>query len=303
MADYGYYPDKWKQFCGLARGGAAKASPELSRFAARYRAAGNFSRAEFFGMSRQACEGNSAVIKVMLCYSTFEALCRALALRLADQMIVTSPLGPYGKCPRQLRAEYAGASSTAFPLRAALTDPKLRARLDAFMAGTSDDLLPVAAGLRHLFVHGVWTPSGGEVVSKRATKALFDLAQLILLQCDTMFSTHVRSLMGEEPRSSVDITYQVRGLNVLINTDKDEWFTAVCNVLGCPEARQDPRFGVSARRAPDPNNRRKALRAGGRHFPALHRVIHARLESLSTADIKRAFKKMAKLGVPVDLFG
>ena len=155
MADDKYYPDEWKEFCALVKSGSVEASPALSRFAARYRAAGNYQRAEFMGMSGDVCDGYSAVIKVMLCYSALEVLCGALGLTLADQVVVTSPAGGYAKCPAQLRAEYGGASSTEFPLRAALTSRRLVNRLDAFIAGTSDDLLPVATALRHLFVHEI----------------------------------------------------------------------------------------------------------------------------------------------------
>ena len=214
MADDKYYPDEWKEFCALVKSGSVEASPALSRFAARYRAAGNYQRAEFMGMSGDVCDGYSAVIKVMLCYSALEVLCGALGLTLADQVVVTSPAGGYAKCPAQLRAEYGGASSTEFPLRAALTNRRLVNRLDAFIAGTSDDLLPVATALRHLFVHGAWTPSGGETVSKRATRALTDLAQILLWHCDTVFTTYVCSLKGTSDSARPDVNYKVKGLSI-----------------------------------------------------------------------------------------
>jgi hypothetical protein len=251
-------------------------------------------------MSGDVCEGYSAVVKVMLCYSAMEVLCGALGLALADQVVVPSPAGGYAKCPAQLRAEYQGASSSEFPLRAALTNPKLGKRLDAFMAGSSEDVLPVATALRHLFVHGVWTPSGGEVVSKRAAKALTDLAQLLLQHCDTVFAAHVSSLKGAQ-ESGPTCTYDIKGLNVLINTDDDDWFAGACDVLGLAEARHDTRFTAKDRRSPDPSAKEKSMRSGGVHFPALHIIIRRRLEALTVAEIKSVVKRLDKAGVPVDL--
>lgn len=262
MADSKYYPDEWKAFCALVNNGKALPSPSLSRFAARYRSAGNFQRAEFFGLSDDLSAGYSAIIKVMLCYSAFEILCEAIALNIREQQIVDAG------CAKALRAEYSDASSDAFPLKAALTNKTLLQRLDAFLNNASDDILPFATALRHLFAHGFWTPNGGEAVSRRARQTLDALSLALLWKSDQVFSGHVLALSGEAPAaSSVKCEYDVAGgKRILIVTDDDESFATVCRALECAELTTDPRFGRPGRDSPAWNRKRKTMDPGGLRF-------------------------------------
>ncbi len=188
MADAKYYPDEWKTFCELVKKGVTPGSPGLSRFAARYRSAGNFQRAEFFGLSDELCAGYSAIIKLMLCYSAFEILCGAIGHDVSQQRIVDA------RCAKALRAVYGRVAADTFPLATALTSKKLLSRLDACLQGKSEDVLPLAIALRHLFAHGFWTPTGGEAVSRRATEALEALSLALLWKCDQVFATHVQGV-------------------------------------------------------------------------------------------------------------
>ena len=121
MADDNYYPDEWKVFCGLVKDGTAPASSELSRFAARYRAAGNFQRAEFFGMSGDVCDGYSAVIKnrATLSAAVLSQLLRRdlgfQGLVVTDALVMEAITAHHGAAEAAVLAFEAGADLILMP--------------------------------------------------------------------------------------------------------------------------------------------------------------------------------------------
>lgn len=92
--------------------------------------------------------------------------------------------------------------------------------------------------------------------------------------------------------------YQAKGAKLIINTDLDEWFSAVCKVLKCGHLQKDPRFKEqNLRVAPDYDYDTGKLKSPmGENFPALQAEIQKLVAEL---DADTLCKKLDKAGVPV----
>jgi hypothetical protein len=147
----------------------------------------------FGGLSREVAAGYSEAIRLLLAYCAFESACSASGERAGDCPIVAdSRVAP--KMADLVRAEYGSVSEASFPLRGALHGKKLVKRLDEFFQGQHSDLQPIAAALRHLFAHGVWTPSGGRAMSKRARRTLALLSEACLFSADGLLAAYLAKI-------------------------------------------------------------------------------------------------------------
>ena len=98
-----------------------------------------------------------------------------------------------------------------FPLSELLNAP-LRERLHRFLTGDdeqhwpdSQDVLTVARAIRHLSAHGVFTPSGGGVVTAASARVSQDLADAVLLHAEQKFLSLLRRHgAGDEEQDDVE---------------------------------------------------------------------------------------------------
>jgi hypothetical protein len=192
MADTNNYPDEWNKYCKRVRRKDVSALTNWNRFAARYRAASSFSNAEFWNVSKEVARGYSNAIKLLLAYSAFEAACKA-AGKDHNKVILSSEIGIYKQARIKLLKAFGLFSESDFPIRQALNG-KLAKRVDDFFLSKTDNLQPVAASLRHLFAHGIWTPVGAKALTKGACDALDLLSQRLLHGADALFNEYLDHL-------------------------------------------------------------------------------------------------------------
>jgi len=194
VADGRDYPDQWVTYTNLVKGGRLNASAEWSRFAARYRAASAFHSLDFMGtLSAASKRGYTAAVRLLMCFSAFEAACLASGKKPFD-ISLSSDGGIYREARTKLIKAFADVSEAQFPLRGALTNEKLADRVDAFFRGEDPNLEPVARSLRHLFAHGAWTPYGSDTITKTACDAVDLLSQILLHAADDLLNAHLASV-------------------------------------------------------------------------------------------------------------
>ena len=163
-----------------------------ARYAARYRAASGYCDIRFAGLSNDVGRGYSAAFGVVLAYSALEACWNALgpAKPKAHETSIIAPA---------LASRLRRALRSGFRLWQALNAP-LSKRVSQFMDGDdgrdwpeSQDVLTVARAVRHLFAHGVFTPSGGGALTVSAARALQDLSDVVLQLSETTFRRSVNA--------------------------------------------------------------------------------------------------------------
>ena len=178
------HPRVWNRYV-RALGKTAKPDTGLSRFNARYNLATSFDGVTLTDVSERTAEAYSSGIRVALAYSALEALDSALGKRIARARLTDAELA------RRYR------SRTCKTLRALLDESSQSAHLQSQLKSLGvdpkvDDVMPVAAAVRHLVFHGDFTAHGsGAAQSVGVRSFLDDLAGALLLRADHQFELHL----------------------------------------------------------------------------------------------------------------
>jgi hypothetical protein len=183
MRDSQYYPDYWKEYVSALKRQGKGPSQAWGITAARYRVAGNFCGANFLQLSENLTRGYDRAIQLLLAYSAFEAACSARGLK-PEERPVDSDSGFAKEAKIKLLKVFGNIADTDFPLKSSLSNGALAKKVEGFFLKEHSNLQPVAAAMRHLFAHGLWTPYGANVLSKSACEAIDLLAQSVLREVD-----------------------------------------------------------------------------------------------------------------------
>ena len=184
MADNLYYPDCWREYCAECKRVGSKPDRAWAIFASRFRMAGNFGGAVWFKMAQSTARGYDAALRLLLSYAALEAACAASREKIENIKLEGEYLA---ECRRQIRRNFSSFSAEEFDLRGSLTSDRLKRKLDEFFSGQSEDLMPFAAAIRHLFAHGVWTPKGSMALTKSATDGLDWISHGLKLAAQELF--------------------------------------------------------------------------------------------------------------------
>lgn len=154
------FPPGYGQYQARSRALGLATNPQIAKFAARYKFAGQLNSIELLGASEALTAAYLASLRLSLAYSAFEALISALTMK-----------GSVSLKSEDLAVGFRSASLARF--RAFLTDQPqtqaMRRRLEKFAASARDtDMLPVVEATRHLMFHGVLNPSAAGITSKSA---------------------------------------------------------------------------------------------------------------------------------------
>ena len=196
MADAQYYPDDWKEYVSALKRQGKEPNQAWGIAASRYRVAGNFCGANFFQLSESITRGYDRAIQLLLAYSAFEAACSARGLKPEDRS-VRSDTGFSKDARVKLLKAFGSLPDTDFPLKSSLSNATLTQKVEGFFRKEHSNLQPVAAAMRHLFAHGLWTPHGASVLSKPACEAIDLLAQSVLREVDQMLGEELSDVTGQ----------------------------------------------------------------------------------------------------------
>lgn len=200
MADGKYYPDGWREYCAHCKERGVLPDRAWAIFASRFRIAGNFGGSTWFGMAENTTRGYDAAFRLLLSYGAIEAACAAKGRKLSTIRLEGEYLS---KCRRQVRISFRSYSAEEFNLRASLTSTHLKRKLSEFFSGHSDDLMPFASAIRHLFAHGIWTPKGSKALTKGATEALDWISHALKLEAQQLFQDFLSCGEKGAPDTSV----------------------------------------------------------------------------------------------------
>lgn len=183
------HPSAWRRYMQARKGGSP--DPGLARFAARFRLAKAFDGVTLEGFAEQTEQAYSESIRVALSYSAVEALDSALG----------RPPGRDQLSDAKLAGAYRSRGCEA--LRSQLEDLTqsrgLQERLAKLAADPKvDNVMPVAAALRHLVFHGDFTTQGGRTAQSKAARDFMGaLANALLDHADDNFELYLdREALG-----------------------------------------------------------------------------------------------------------
>lgn len=180
----------WNRYIrSLEKGGRPDSA--FARFNARFNLATSFEGVLFAGVSDRTVQAYSSGIRVALAYSALEALESALGKRIAQTRMPDESLA------RRYR------SRTCNGLRELLEESthaaQVQHQLQVLAANQhADDVMPVAAAVRHLVFHGDFTAHGfGAAQSAVVRKFLEDLANALITRADDQFELYLdREALG-----------------------------------------------------------------------------------------------------------
>lgn len=174
-----------------SRGKEERPDGAFARFNARFNLATSFEGISLADVSERTAQSYASGIRVALAYPALEALDSALGKRIA--LTRTFDEG--------LARRYRSRTCDGFPslLEESTHASRVRDQLKVLVTDAdADDVMPVAAAVRHLVFHGDFTAYGsGAAQSAAVRKFLDDLAGALLAHAEDQFELHLdREALG-----------------------------------------------------------------------------------------------------------
>lgn len=174
----------WNRYI-QSRGKAERPDGAFARFNARFNLATSFEGVALTDISERTAQAYSSGIRVALAYSALEALDSALGKRIARTRMSDESLA------RRYRSRTCGALREL--LEESTQASQVQHQLQVLAADQhADDVMPVAAAVRHLVFHGDFTAHGsGAAQSAGVRKFLDDLADALIARADDHFELYL----------------------------------------------------------------------------------------------------------------
>ena len=194
----GTYPTQWRPYMQAVKSGDLAMDAGVNRFAARYRMARQLREVSFEGISEKAQAGYTTGLRLSLAYAALDALETAIDSK------VGSTLMPSAELSGRLRSSRSAALQQA--LQTSSASKRLGQRIQTLLSSPDhQDVRPAVERLRHVFVHGEFTPYGSGLATSVWIKRLVDdLAIETLAASDRRFTEWARA--SNDPPESDEST-------------------------------------------------------------------------------------------------
>lgn len=198
MVQQDRYPSNWATFSGFVRNygwdrfGFHAPIDEINRFAARFRVAAAFNGVNLEGYTPETQQGYSALMKVFLCWSAFEAFMRIMGFdrRTAGRVAET-----HGAADVAIRVAKVDSEKKFYEFIRARANKAHQKELDRYLCGESHDVLYLASSIRHIFVHGDLTPNASGTNPAQTNLICSLLSDLCIEIMDDEFSSKIQTGM------------------------------------------------------------------------------------------------------------
>ncbi len=185
---------KWSSFHRAHTGTAkSKEFATINRFIARYRLARSFQGLHLEDYSEKVTNGYNGIFHVYLAFSAFECLLNGIKLTGFDMnwdktehnhQFISASLANQIRLNTQL-----------LNLLIENIDAKqLISKITDFQKSQSSNVAPIVKGIRNLVAHGELSSTGAVAGSQKHTKALHELATLVLDDSDKIFTEFVSKI-------------------------------------------------------------------------------------------------------------
>jgi hypothetical protein len=166
----------------------------VNRFKARYRLARAFRGLDLEGFSRATQEGYSALTKVSLHWSAFEAM--LLAFGLGDDARSIARGYDFSRSVAAVRRYDPGDLYFTFVREMLDARSPLKRQLRQYLAGGPVTTFALAKALRHIYFHGHLTPNAREVAPGSVVAICNVLTDSLVFVMDEEFSSRADDLLA-----------------------------------------------------------------------------------------------------------
>lgn len=189
-----HYPSSWTKWEDAKAKGYAPFAfgfttyADVNRFGARFRMARAFDGLSLGDYGSETVAGYSSLFRVFLCWTTFEQYLRALGQQHDEASAwyaALLPDGLVGEC----RAD--DSANKFFQFIRQHTKRKAKTMLAKHLAGESICPTYLAAGIRHVFAHGILTPNANGADPAAVARICDRLAAALLAAMDGNFTSRV----------------------------------------------------------------------------------------------------------------
>jgi hypothetical protein len=190
------YPPSWSKFNenfnlhSAADFGFLGTKTDISRFAARYRAARCYLRVEFknLALTQETANGYSKLCRLVLTYSAFECLLRALKLR---ENQTSAFLNDQEKSTILKKVRRLDPGDALFAFMKPHLNKQHQEELRLYLSGKPCNPFFLASGIRHLFVHGELTPNPKDVKNNAVQNVSDYLTSVLVKVMDREFKKRI----------------------------------------------------------------------------------------------------------------
>lgn len=165
--------------------------PEINRFAARYRAANCFQGVSLKGFSNNTQAGYSALCRLLLVYSAFEAYLRVLGVKQNGLSQALADFGAEAILASIRKIDYEDRFYNFIFQR---VNDSHKKELSSYFNSDSCNVAYLASAIRHIFAHGWLTPSANGNESLNAVEICNVLSEFLLKFMDHSFATAVKGM-------------------------------------------------------------------------------------------------------------
>lgn len=167
---------------------------EVNRFAARYRAANCFEEIRLRGFSNNTQAGYSALCRLLLVYSAFEAYLRIAGLK---QNGLSKALAEFGADDVLDRIRKIDSNDRFYNFIYQRVNEAHKKELDSYFNTDACNIAYLASAIRHIFAHGWLSPSANGNESSNAAEICNVLSDFLLRFMDYSFAQSVDQGMKE----------------------------------------------------------------------------------------------------------
>ncbi len=163
---------------------------DINRLNSRYRLAKSFQSIQLESYAKDTVDGYSALFHVFLCYSAFEQFMSCCGLTI-DGM--ASCLNKYDENGFQASIRTIEKHDIFLKDVSKYLDGKaVRLQFKAFLSGETCNVLYLAAGIRHIFSHGILTPNAGTGYTLPAQNVCRALTDFVFRVTEGEFATRLQ---------------------------------------------------------------------------------------------------------------
>lgn len=190
---------KWKVYCGFLPQGFpifsfAAPAGDVSRFAARYRAAYCFQGITLDGYSQSTADGYGALTRVMFTWSAFETLLKIKGKHPKD---AATALERHGAKDLLAQIQALDKENKFYKFIYERVNDRHQKQLDNYFNGDPCNIAYLASAIRHIFAHGWLSPNADAVEPKAVVEICNLLCEFFLTFMDDEFSRIVDEGLSE----------------------------------------------------------------------------------------------------------
>lgn len=193
-----HYPRGWDDYSRVVINtgsdffGFTDSVGNVNRFAARYRAARSFVGVTLDEYSEFTERGYSALVRIMLVYSAFEAF---MDISARDQKKVGVELSACGANALIEKVREADRDRSFYKFLYERVNPVHKRELDGYFNEDPFNVAYMASAVRHIFAHGWLTPNVNGADAGTVAYICDEISEFLLAFMNKTFSGHVESSM------------------------------------------------------------------------------------------------------------